>query len=66
MSYFNDLKEKLIKADNEAVDEWNNAIYGFHLEDKLAFIEYRRNLVAGAVGLILTELARRDDLVSHK
>lgn len=59
---FTEIRDKLLIADEQALQDWRDASAYRHysIEDHVAFIEYRRSLLAGAVGLILSELIARE------
>ena len=61
---FQEIKNIVVAADKQALDDWN-AKYGWGarpgIEDLLGFIEFRRNQLAGAVVMILTELIAREE-----
>lgn len=64
---FRELRDKLIEADNQAVDEWrareNELTFGPpSISAQLSFVEYRRSMLAGAIGEILNELIAREEV----
>lgn len=63
---FREIREAIAAADNQAIEDFeeraNNFMRGpVSLEEQLSFIEHRRWLLAGAVGLILAELIEREE-----
>lgn len=63
---FKELRGKLIEADNQAIADWeareNNWMRGPpSLEERLSFVEFRRSMLAGAIGAILSELIAREE-----
>lgn len=61
---FSEIKQQLAKADNSAVQDWNDQLSDCcppHLEEVLRFVEYRRSLLTTAVVMILNELIERQD-----
>ena len=58
---FKEIREKLVEADSQAIAEWeareNNWLQGpVSIEERIAFIEYRRSMLGGAISAILNEL----------
>lgn len=63
---FKELREKLISADHQALEDWQTRLDDWRmgapsLEERLSFVEHRHSMVAGAVSAILTELIARDE-----
>lgn len=65
---FKEIQDKLISADNQALEDWQTRLDTFgwgppSLEEQLSFVEYRRSMIAGAVSAILKELIARDTVM---
>ncbi len=60
---FKQLREALVAADQQVVDDWNSNYCWSHpaLEARISFIEFRRDMLAGAVGSILTMLIEMEE-----
>ncbi len=67
---FSEIKAKIIAADNQAIEDWEERAGSYmrgpiSLEERLSFVEYRRSQLAGAIGLILTELIEREESATN-
>lgn len=63
---FRGIRDKLIEMDNQAIADWearaNDWMRGPPgIEERLSFVEYRRSVLAGGVGAILSELIAREE-----
>lgn len=64
---FRELRDKLIEADDKAIAEWmamgQDLTFGPpSISAQLSFVEYRRSMLAGAIGEILNELIAREEV----
>ena len=60
-----EIRDKLVEADSQAIAEWeareNNYLQGpVGIEERIAFIEYRRSMLSGAILAILNELIAQE------
>ncbi len=61
---FSAIRDALLRADEQALTEWNgNLGGGWHpsTEDRLSFTEHRLQLLAGAFAATLRELIRQEE-----